>query len=161
MRYRCIQRRRHQYPVRMMCRLLRISRSGYYAWCARDESLRAQRDRALQQCIQQVHLESRGVYGAREIHQELMAGGEPCGRHKVARLMRAAGLKGCPKRRFRARPEQASRQDAPTSAGLPTSPSSPRARAGCIWLWSWTCTHGGSWAGPWIAVSGGTWSLTQ
>jgi len=51
--------------------------------------------------VRQVHLESRGVYGARKIHRELHAMGEACGRHKVARLMRQAGLKGCPKRRFR------------------------------------------------------------
>jgi putative transposase len=51
--------------------------------------------------VRQVHLESRGVYGARKIHRELRAQGEACGRHKIARLMRQAGLKGCPKRRFR------------------------------------------------------------
>jgi putative transposase len=90
-----------------MCRVLGVSRSGYYAWFSRGESPRVQRDRALQQRIQQVHLESRGVYGARKIHRELKAQGETCGRHKVARLMRAAGLKGCPKRRFRRLPDQA------------------------------------------------------
>jgi putative transposase len=90
----------------MMCRLLGVSRSGYYAWCARDDSVRIQRERALQQRIRQVHLESRGVYGARKIYQELKVQGEACGRHKVARLLRSAGLKGCPKRRFRRLPEQ-------------------------------------------------------
>ena len=107
MRYRCIHKRRRRYSVRMMCRVLGVSRSGYYAWCARDESPRSERDRTLRHRIQQVHLESRGVYGARKVHRALTAQGEACGRHKVARLMREAGLKGCPKRRFRARPEQA------------------------------------------------------
>lgn len=51
--------------------------------------------------IYQVHLESRCVYGARKIHRELCARDETCGRHKIARLMYQAGLKGCPKRRFR------------------------------------------------------------
>jgi putative transposase len=51
--------------------------------------------------VRQVHFESRGVYGARKVHRELLASGQACGRHKVARLMRQAGLKGCPKRRFR------------------------------------------------------------
>ena len=101
MRYQCIHRRRRYHSIRMMCRLLGVSRSGYYAWFSRGESPRLQRDRALQQRIQQVHLESRGVYGARKIHRELRAQGETCGRHKVAQLMRSAGLKGCPKRRFR------------------------------------------------------------
>lgn len=85
----------------MMCRLLKVSRSGYYDWCHRGESARACQDRTLLPLVRQVHLESRGVYGARKIHRELCAKGEPCGRHRVARLMRQAGLKGCPKRRFR------------------------------------------------------------
>ena len=84
-----------------MSRLLRVSRSGYYDWCQRGESARARRDRELTQCIHRVHLESHGVYGARKIHRELLDMGELCGRHKVARLMHNAGLKGCPKRRFR------------------------------------------------------------
>lgn len=54
--------------------------------------------------IRQLHLESNGVYGARKIHRELMLAGEACGRHRVARLMRKALLKGCPKRRFRRPP---------------------------------------------------------
>jgi putative transposase len=85
----------------MMCRLLGVSRSGYYEWFHRGESARAGRNRELTRLIRQVHLESRGVYGARKVHRELRARGEPCGRHKVARLVREAGLKGCPKRRFR------------------------------------------------------------
>ena len=101
MRYACIHRRRHQHSVRTMSRLLRASRSGYYDWCQRGESARSQRDRELTQCIRRLHLESNGVYGARKIHRELLDMGELCGRHKVARLMHKAGLKGCPKRRFR------------------------------------------------------------
>lgn len=105
MRYRCIHRRRRQYSIRMMCRVLGVSRSGYYSWCQRGESPRARRSRELLRRVRQVHLESRGVYGARKIHRELIAQGEACGRHKVAQLMHEAGLKGCPKRRFRRLPE--------------------------------------------------------
>jgi putative transposase len=105
-RYQCIDRRRDQHSVRMMCRLLGVSRSGYYAWSTRGETVRQRRDRELMPLVRQVHLESRGVYGARKIHRELLAQGEACGRHKIARLMRLAGLKGCPKRRFRRREEQ-------------------------------------------------------
>ena len=101
MRYGCIYRRRYRHSVRMMCRLLKVSRSGYYEWRHRGESARAGRDRELTVLIRQVHLESRGVYGARKIHRELVDRGECCGRHKVAQLMCQAGLKGCPKRRFR------------------------------------------------------------
>ncbi len=101
MRYRCIHRRRHQHSVRMMCQLLRVSRSGYYDWRGRCESARRVRDRELTLLIRQLHLESNGVYGSRKIRQDLIDMGEHCGRHRVARLMRESGLKGCPKRRFR------------------------------------------------------------
>jgi putative transposase len=101
MRYRCIDRHRNQYPVRMMCGALNVSRSGYYARRARPESARARTDRQLTEVIRQIHACSRGVYGAPRIHEELKAEGFHHGRHKVARLMRQAGLSGCPQRRFR------------------------------------------------------------
>jgi hypothetical protein len=87
-RYACIDRRRDDYPVRMMCRLLQVSASGYYAWRARPESSRAERDRELMPKIRRVHEASKGVYGSPRVHAELVAEGVPVGRHKVARLMR-------------------------------------------------------------------------
>ena len=56
MRYICIDRRRHQYPVRIMCRGLKVSRSGYYAWRVRPESQRAKTDRAVTRVIRRLHL---------------------------------------------------------------------------------------------------------
>jgi transposase InsO family protein len=101
MKYACIERRRELYPVRMMCRLLRVSRSGYYAWRSRPESARSQHDRELLAQIRQIHETSKGVYGSPRVHAELVAAGVEVGRHRVARLMRLARLRGCPKRRFR------------------------------------------------------------
>ena len=101
MRYICIGRRRTQYPVRMMCRLLKVSSSGYYAWRVRPESQRAQTDRELTRVIRRLHADSQGVYGSPKMRDELKDEGYRCGRHKVARLMRLAGLRGCPKRRFK------------------------------------------------------------
>lgn len=101
MRYGCIHRRRNQYPVRMMCRAMKVSPSGYYAWRVRPESRRTRYDRALTRVIRRLHAESDGTYGSPRMHVELRTEGYRCGRAKVARLMRAAGLKGCPKRRFR------------------------------------------------------------
>ena len=101
MRYQCIDRRRIRFPVRLMCRLLRVSPSGYYAWRVRPESRRAAYDRELTRVIRRLHAESDGTYGSPRIHAEIKAEGFSCGRVKVARLMRKAGLKGCPKRRFR------------------------------------------------------------
>jgi putative transposase len=85
----------------MMCRLLKVSRSGYYAWRVRPESHRAKTDRQLTGVIRRLHAESRGVYGSPKMRDELRDEGYRCGRHKVARLMRKAGLKGCPKRRYK------------------------------------------------------------
>ena len=101
MRYSCIDRRRITFPVRLMCRSLSVSASGYYAWRVRAESERCRYDRELTRVIRRIHAESDGTYGSPRIHAELKAEGFSCGRVKVARLMHKAGLKGCPKRRFR------------------------------------------------------------
>ena len=101
MRYRCIDRRRSQYPVNMMCRVLKVSRSGFYAWRVRPESQRAKTDREVTQAIERLHKASKGTYGSPRITADLRDEGHRYGKHKVARLMRLAGLKGCPQRRFR------------------------------------------------------------
>ncbi len=101
MKYECIERRRTDYAVRMMCPLLKVSRSGYYAWRRRPESDRAQRDRWLMPKIKRIHEASYGTYGSPRVRDELTDEGVHVGRHKVARLMRLARLRGCPKRRFR------------------------------------------------------------
>jgi putative transposase len=100
-RYACVDRRRNHYSIRMMCALLRVSRSGYYAWRGRPESATKRRNRQLTDKIRSLHAASGGVYGSPKIHQQLVASGESCGRHKVAKLMRQAGLRGCPKKRYR------------------------------------------------------------
>lgn len=84
-----------------MCRVLAVSRSGYYAWCARPLSPRAQADQQLGLAIRAVHAASRRTYGSPRVQAELGAQGWRCGRHQVARLMRAAGLAGQHRRRGR------------------------------------------------------------
>ncbi len=101
MKYANIDRCRNRYSIQMMCRLLGISRSGYYAAKTRPESTHSKQDRELMTEIRRVHAESRGVYGSPRIQAELADEGCLVGRHKVARLMRLARLRGCPKRRFR------------------------------------------------------------
>ncbi len=101
MRYRCIDRHRTTYPVRMMCGALKVARSGYYAWRTRPESDRDNTDHTLTEVIHDIHRDSKGVYGAPKIRLVLKTQGYHHGQHKVARLMRLAGLKGCPQRRFK------------------------------------------------------------
>ncbi len=85
----------------MMCRLLRVSSSGYYAWRTHPESARTQQDRELTPKIRRVFEASKGVYGSPRAHAELAEEGAAAGRDKIARLMRLERLRGCPKRRFR------------------------------------------------------------
>ncbi len=99
MTYRMIQRCRTSFPIRMMCRCLRVSPSGYYGWATRPPSGRAQEKARLLVRIHQLHAEHAGVVGSPRIWEDLRYAGERCGRHRVARLMRRAGLQGVPQRR--------------------------------------------------------------
>lgn len=84
-----------------MCRVLKVSASGYYAWQRRPDSLRACENRRLLAAIRTIHVKSRGTYGSLRVRAELHDQGHHCGRHRVVRLMQTAGLQGIPKRRFR------------------------------------------------------------
>ena len=81
-----------------MCRVLEVSRSGYYAWLGRFPSRRAREDVRLQERVEAIHARSRGTYGAPRIHAELRAEGIRVGRKRVARLMREARLEGVSRR---------------------------------------------------------------
>lgn len=95
-----MQQHRHLWPLRVMCRALGVSASGYYAWLRRGLSVRAQDNAAYLQKIEEAHRASHGIYGSPQIHAELKANGQRCSRGRVERLMRQAGIRGCPPRRF-------------------------------------------------------------
>ena len=101
MKCQCIEQHRQQYPVRMMCRLLKLSTSGYYAWRGRPESIKSKTDRELTHAIKRSYEASGGVYGSPKILDDLKDEDFQCGRHKVAKLMRLSGLRGCPKKQFK------------------------------------------------------------
>jgi len=84
-----------------MCKTLRVSRSGFYAWLGREESDRARENRRLTTLIRGVFEEARGIYGAPRVHRTLRQRGERCGPNRVARLMRQAELRSKVQRRFR------------------------------------------------------------
>jgi len=88
------------YPVRTMCRLLKVSTSGFYAWCSRGPSDRYLSDLALKVEIRAIHERSRGTYGMPRVHAELTEDGHRVGGKRVARLMREEGLQGASRRRF-------------------------------------------------------------
>ena len=101
MRYAAIATIVSPVPVARRCGLLGVSRSGYYAWRAREPSPRASADVGLVGAIQRIHAAADRTYGSPRIHRELRAEGVACGRHRVARLMRTAGIIGKQRRRFR------------------------------------------------------------
>ncbi|MFN8185949.1 MAG: IS3 family transposase [Gaiellales bacterium] len=101
-RFRFVADHRHEYPVKRLCRLAEVSRSGFYAWCKRPPSRRALVDAALLAEIEQIHHDSRRTYGAPRVHGQLARRGVCVGRKRVARLMRAEQLVGVnPRRKWR------------------------------------------------------------
>jgi putative transposase len=93
--YRLIEAEKARHSVPLLCRLLGVSRSGYYAWRRRPPSERARFDAVLSEKIETIHRNSRATYGAPRLHAELRAIGIRCSRKRVARLMRRAKLRGC------------------------------------------------------------------
>jgi putative transposase len=100
-KYACIRVHRYQFALRLMCRVLGVSRAGFYAAEKRSPSVRAKRNQSLRLVIGAIHETSRATYGSPRIHRELRAAGTRCGRHRVARLMRESGLRAKPRRRYR------------------------------------------------------------
>jgi putative transposase len=100
--YRLIDQEKAHHTVSRLARVLGVARAGYYAWARRPLSQRAVADQALTERIQEIHARSRATYGAPRVHAELRLGLDiRVGRKRVARLMRAAGLQGCHRRRGR------------------------------------------------------------
>ena len=99
-KYACITQHRSAFPVTLMCRVLTVSPSGYYAARQRPASAHAARDERLLVAIRVAHRQSRRRYGAPRIQQELLAEGTAVSRKRIARLMRTDGLRGRRPRRF-------------------------------------------------------------
>ncbi len=146
-RYRFIQAEKAEYPVTVLCRVLQVARSGYYAWARRGVSARAAADKELTNQITRVHERSRRTYGAPRIHAELRASGIRCGSRRVARLMRAAGLAGCHRRR-RARTTVADPAETPAPNLIARDFTAPAANR----LWIGDITYVPTWEG-WLYLA--------
>jgi putative transposase len=96
-----IQAEKAHHPVRILCRALDVSASGFYAWQQRSPSLRSRTDRRLRTHLRATHAASRGTYGSPRLHEALQQAGHAVGRNRVIRLMRADQLVGRPRKRFR------------------------------------------------------------
>ncbi len=102
MKFRFISAFRETFKVGRMCKLLKVSRSGFHAWLNRPESRRSLENRALEAKIRVLHAASHGIYGAPKIHRDLIDDGVQCGKNRVARIMREAGLRSRTKKKFKA-----------------------------------------------------------
>lgn len=100
MKYAFIAAHRQEFRLTRLCQVLQVSRSGFYAWQRRPESQRTQQNRVLLARMEVLHQEMREAYGARKMWQCLRQEGHACGRHRIARLRRLAGLVAQRRRRF-------------------------------------------------------------
>lgn len=101
MRFVFIDAEKASYPIRILCRVLQVSRSGYYAWRTRMPSARDLEDERLRPKVVEAFKTGRGTYGSPRVHAELLDQGFEVGRKRIARLMREMGLQGVSPRKFR------------------------------------------------------------
>ena len=148
--YGFVQAEKANHRVNMMCRALKISKSGFYGWRDRAPSARARADALLSEKIVRIHRDSRQTYGAPRIHFELRTLGVRCARKRVARLMREAGLFGCGGRRRKVRTTLRSQTErippAPDLVKRNFTPEAPNR------LWVADITYVRSWEG-WLYLS--------
>jgi len=101
MKFQFIEDHRDEFEITVMCRVLGVSRSGYYAWRKRPVSPRKMANDKLLGQIKEVYQKSRQTYGSPRIHAELVGQGTKCGRNRVARLMRLHNIRAKQKRTFK------------------------------------------------------------
>lgn len=100
MRYQFIEQQQGQFALSALCRVMQVSRSGYYAWRKRPLCVREQANLKLTEQIKTVFEESDQTYGSPRIYAQLKEEGIACSEKRIARLMRAANLKAVLPRRF-------------------------------------------------------------
>ena len=147
--YGLVEVEKANHSVGALCRVLKISKSGYYGWRGRPPSARAKADAALSERIERVHRDSRGTYGAPRIHAELKSLSVRCAKKRVARLMRASGLVGCGGRRRTRTTRQGSAERAPAAPDLVKRNFTPAAPDR---LWVADITYARSWEG-WLYLA--------
>ena len=101
MKYAFISEQKRQHPVTMLCRVLKLSPQGYYAWRSRGVSKRKQSDEKLSARVRVLYADSFRSYGSPRIHSTLKDEGIRCGKKRVERLMRQEGLRAKAARKFR------------------------------------------------------------
>lgn len=160
MKYQFIAAHRQEYPVSTMCRVLEVAVSGFYAWLRRAPSRRSQENTGLGEQIVRIYQQNRQVYGSPRIHAVLRAEGKPCGKKRVARLMRELGLSARPrKHRTRTTDSQHEQPVAPNLLNREFTATAPNTKwkAGSIWRWCSISSRAWWWAGPWMPTAMKRW----
>lgn len=101
MKYTFIKSHRNAYPITLLCKVMGVSRRGFYNWLDRPLSKRAEDNQRLTKAIFLIFTQNRCVYGAPRIHRALLAQGHQCSLNRVARLMRQANIVPKTVRKFR------------------------------------------------------------
>lgn len=96
-----VEERHEQWPITVLCRVLEVSRSGFYAWRSRDASAAEERRAELTEEVKEIRAEVKARYGSPRIHAELVARGHGCCVNTVAQVMREAGIAAKTRRKFR------------------------------------------------------------
>lgn len=160
MKYGFIAKYRTIRPTRTMCLLLGVSSSVFCDWLGRPASAHERENAQLLDAIKHSHETSDGTYGSPRVVRDLIDAGFSCSENRVARLMKAAGIKARHKRRrapgqldspvHAIAPNLLDRQVEATGPNHKWAATLPRyglAKAGCLLLSPWTCTRGAWWAG--------------
>ena len=101
MKFAFIETEKAGFPVALLCRMLAVSRAGFYAWCGRPAAVRTRQDQELAVAVATIYAEHHGRYGSPRVQMELRDRGQRIGRKRIARLMRVQDLRARPKRRYR------------------------------------------------------------
>ena len=161
MRFTFIAAKRAEHTVSILCRCMRVTRSGFYAWRRRPESTHTRRDSQLRVLVQASFAGSRQRYGSPRVYEDLREQREPVSRKRVVRLMQEDGLVARARKRFKA--TTMSDHDQPVAANLLdrqfAAPAVNQRWVGdttefaigesgkLYWRRSWTSARGSSWAG--------------
>jgi len=116
MKYEFVEEYRYEHRIDRMCRVLEVSRSGYYRWWRKREKKREARDKAMLEQIKKAYERGRGTYGSPRITAELNAQGIVCSENRIARIMRKNGIVAKTKRKFKVTTQ--SKHDRPVAANL-------------------------------------------
>ncbi|MCF8069140.1 MAG: hypothetical protein K9L30_11195 [Desulfobacterales bacterium] len=102
LKYQFVDAEKKAYPIALMCEVMQVSRSGYYAWRKCCKSSRQKESERLIPIVPAVHKKSKGTSETRRIAEEIENHGIPCGRFKAGTLMKMAGVTAKQKKKFKA-----------------------------------------------------------